>query len=216
MKYEPVAVEKISIEESLDYMGTPVLHYRIDYPRFSHPEYQRQLDGINAWYREKAEELRRKYETEMYRDASELYDRSRADDFPFHMYDALFTYEITYNQDGVISLYHDEYIYSGGAHGTAVRQSETWNIKDGCRIYLYQFAGDPSAFRAEILGAIREQIALQSETGENMYFENYPELISEHFNPESFYLTPEGLVIYYQQYDIAPYASGIPEFVIYL
>jgi len=216
MKNEPVAVENISVEKTLNYMDAPVLHYRIDYPQFRHPEYQKQLDGINAWYREMAEDLQGKYETELYRNASELYEDSRTGDFPFHMHDAIFTYVITYNQNGVISLYHDEYIYSGGAHGITVRQSETWNIKDGCRIYLYQFSGDPSAFRAEILGAIREQIALQTETGEGMYFENYPELISEHFNPESFYLTPEGLTLYYQQYDIAPYAAGMPEFRIRL
>ncbi len=132
------------------------------------------------------------------------------------MYDAVSTYEITYNRDGMLSLYHDDYVFSGGAHGGTVRGSETWDIKDGCRIYLYQFAGDPSAFRSEILGSIQGQIALQAEKGDSMYFEDYPQLISEHFNPENFYLTPDGLVIYYQQYEIAPYAAGIPEFTIAL
>lgn len=216
MRIEPVAVEKISIENSMNYKDTPVLHYKIDYPRFSHPDYGKQLDRINAWYRKEAEELQEEYETELYLEASETYDNSMANDFPFHMYDAVSAYEISYNQDGVLSLYYDDYVFSGGAHGSTDRHSETWNIKDGNRIYLHQYAADPASLRAEILGEIRRQIAMQAEKGESMYFEDYPQLISEHFDPESFYLTPDGLVIYYQQYEIAPYASGIPEFTITL
>ncbi|HWQ79109.1 MAG TPA: DUF3298 and DUF4163 domain-containing protein [Anaerovoracaceae bacterium] len=216
MNNGPVTVEKIVIEDEMNYRDTPVLHYKIEYPQFHDPDYQNALDSINRWYRQRALDLQREYETGLYREAAELYDDSIANNFPFHMYDAATVYEITYNQDGLLSLYTDDYVYSGGAHGGTVRHSETWNIKNACRIYLYQYTGDPAAFRAEILKEIGDQIALQIQQGENMYFEDYPQLISEHFNPESFYLTPDGLVIYYQQYDIAPYASGMPEFIITL
>jgi hypothetical protein len=47
-----------------------------------------------------------------------------------------------------------------------------------------------------------------------MYFDNYEQLVSTNFKANNFYLSREGLVIYYQQYDIAPYAAGIPTFVI--
>ncbi len=44
------------------------------------------------------------------------------------------------------------------------------------------------------------------------YFDNYPPLVAGTFNKNSFYCTDEGIVVYFQQYDIAPYSSGIPEF----
>ena len=47
-----------------------------------------------------------------------------------------------------------------------------------------------------------------------MYFDDYQDLIKKNFNPQSFYLTPNGLVIYYQQYEVGPYAAGIIEFTI--
>jgi len=47
-----------------------------------------------------------------------------------------------------------------------------------------------------------------------IYFEDYRNLIVQHFNPASYYLSNDGLVIYYQQYEIAPYATGIVEFTI--
>ena len=43
---------------------------------------------------------------------------------------------------------------------------------------------------------------------------NYEKNVEQYFNPEHFYLKPAGLVVYFQQYEIAPYSSGIPEFTI--
>lgn len=214
MNNKPVTVNKVIIENTMSFEDTPVLHYRIEYPQFQDPVHQDALIPINEWYRRLAEELERKYETEVYQDAIVQYEYSVANQFPFHMYDALQIYEITYNQDDILSLFYDQYIYTGGAHGNTERRSQTWNVRKGCEITLQHYFDDPSSFETEILTGIREEIARQIERGENMYFEDYPQLILEKFNPESFYLTPYGIVIYYQQYDIAPYASGIPVFVI--
>lgn len=216
MKSEPVTVNKIIMESTMVYQDTPVLHYRIEYPLFHHSLYQDQLDPINAWYRRQAEELQRKYETELYQEAADQYEYTVENQFPFHMYDALMIFEVTYNQNNILSLFYDQYVYSGGAHGNTVRQSQTWNVRGGCQITLRNYGDDPVGLEAEILDRVREEIALQIARGENMYFEDYSKLISDTFNPESFYLTPQGMVIYFQQYDIAPYASGIPVFVIQL
>lgn len=214
MNGEPVTVNKIIIESNMNYQNTPVLHYKIEYPHFQHSLYQNEMNKINEWYRSNAKDLQRKYETELYQQAIEQYEYSQENQFPFHMYEAVSVYEVTYNEKDLLSLYLEDYVYSGGAHGGTVKRSDTWDIKNGSRVLLYQFAKDPTAFQRQILNKIREQIAYQIEKGEGMYFDDYPELIIKYFNPESYYLTPNGLVIYYQQYDIAPYASGMPEFII--
>ena len=61
-----------------------------------------------------------------------------------------------------------------------------------------------------ILKEINNQIA---ENKEN-YFQDSCNLVLETFNPKNFYLAQNGIVIYFQQYDIAPYSSGIPTFLI--
>ena len=43
-------------------------------------------------------------------------------------------------------------------------------------------------------------------------FEDYPYLLRNNFNQSQFFLRPGQIVIYYQQYEIAPYATGVPEF----
>jgi hypothetical protein len=58
------------------------------------------------------------------------------------------------------------------------------------------------------------QIDSQIKKNPDIYFENYKELIAKTFDRNHFYCTPDGIVIYYQQYDIAPYSSGIREFLI--
>lgn len=214
MNSEPATVNKVTIESTMNYKGIPVLHYRIDYPQFHHTEYEGALKEINKRYREWALNLQRKYETINYMEAINQYEYNVANQFPFHMHEAISAYEITYNQNAVISMYYDHYIFSGGAHGSTLRVSRTWNLKNGCPIKLFQNSGDPASDKAQILNSIREQIVVQMRNGENQYFDDYLQLIFEHFDPSSFYLTPEGIVIYYQQYDIAPYSSGIPEFLI--
>ena len=47
-----------------------------------------------------------------------------------------------------------------------------------------------------------------------MYFDDYFHLVRENFKPNNFYLVDEGIVIYYDLYDIAPYAAGIRTFLI--
>ena len=52
-----------------------------------------------------------------------------------------------------------------------------------------------------------------SENLENFFADPYP-LVVEYFNPESYYIDNGKVVIYFQQYDIAPYSSGIRVFEI--
>jgi hypothetical protein len=120
------------------------------------------------------------------------------------------TFNVTYTNSGLISLYFDKYEYTGGAHGTTERDSQTYNLLKYSLVRLNQVITCPPDFKNYILGEVRRQI----EQDKSVYFENYAELTAETFNPNNFYLTPQGVVVYYQQYDIAPYTSGIREFLI--
>ena len=215
MECKPVKVEKVTIENTLNYKGISVLHYKIEYPKFSDPENQKSLECINDWYKKQAENQRKEFKGQYFKEATEQYEFSIKNQYPFHMYEALTVYEITYNQDCIISLYTDTYIFSGGAHGNTVRSSDTWNAACGCRYTLFGEGKDTESVKKSIMKQINEQIRGQMESGDNWYFDNYSELVAQTFNPDSFYLTPDGMVIYFQQYDIAPYSSGIPEFTVY-
>ncbi|MPN50228.1 hypothetical protein SDC9_197854 [bioreactor metagenome] len=129
---------------------------------------------------------------------------------PVRAYEARQVYQVTDLRACVLSLYFDRYLYTGGAHGSTVRTSQTWNLH-GCRLLcLGRLAEGLPHDPSYLLGQIEAQIQADPQP----YFDNYSELIGKTFHPDSFYSTPEGIVLYYQQYDIAPYASGIREFLI--
>jgi hypothetical protein len=75
---------------------------------------------------------------------------------------------------------------------------------------LAQLVRCPPNYKTYILNIVKEQI----EQDPSIYFEDYEKLISQTFNKNNFYCTPDGIIVYYQQYDIAPYSSGIREFLI--
>jgi hypothetical protein len=56
------------------------------------------------------------------------------------------------------------------------------------------------------------QKAEEQQAQEKIYFDGYQTLITKYFNPASFYLIPDGVSFYYQQYEIGPYAIGMPTF----
>ncbi|MCE5235347.1 MAG: DUF3298 and DUF4163 domain-containing protein [Clostridiaceae bacterium] len=202
------------IERSFAYDGTPMLALSIRYPTVTlprNPSAQKSIDGqiqaqVNAFYHYAADDL--------YRQAVAAYKDAQENGFPFHRYDAILQYTITYNQRCHLSLYRDQYEYTGGAHGNTVRASDTWSLETGRNLPLYSFFPAGRDYRAFLISQIIKQADVRMQQEPGIFFENYRALIVQYFNGEHYYLTPAGLVIYYQQYEIAPYVTGIVPFTI--
>ena len=165
---------------------------------------------FNIYNEQIAKQIQRKAENELYKEAVELYKYNKKNNYPIMVYEIYRTFEITLNTNNTISLYADEYVFTGGAHGTTTRTPQTWNMTNGRLINLYElYRGNPY-FILDILKEISKQINQNKE----IYFEEACCMAIDNFNPQNFYLTTNGIVIYYQQYDIAPYSSGIRTFEI--
>lgn len=216
MNYEPVTVNQTTIGKLLNHKETLLLKYQIKYPQFtSDSEYQqRPLNYINYAIRNIVIALIRKYNEEFYEDALTQYYEAMVNNYPFNNFEAQVDYQITYNDNCIISLYFDRYEYTGGAHGMTIRTSFTWDTRTGRLIELPPYFSDLTGYKEWIVAFVCDQVEKERSEGENIYFDDYCSLAEKNFNPRSYYLSPEGIVIYYQQYDIAPYASGIREFTI--
>jgi len=210
-----VQIKNIILQNDLYYKRNLLLSYKIEYPQLFSDKFQKNLNKINEFYKTKALELERECYEISFKIAIEQYEYSIRNDFPIRKFEIILNYEITFNQDCVVSLYFDKYQYMGGAHGSTIRVSDTWNIQSGNRIMLYNMFTPTVKYIEYILLRINRQIEIQLNTDENfMYFDNYDRKVFMSFDINNFYLTKYGVVIYFQQYDIAPYASGIPEFMI--
>lgn len=155
-------------------------------------------------------QLEERCKDQLYKEAIETYKYNKENGYPVMVYEVYRTFEVTFNNYNIISLYIDEYIFSGGAHGNTIRTSQTWDLLRGCMLTLDNFFPNNPYFLIDILKDINAQIASNPE----IYFENTCNLVLETFNPKSFYLIPNGIVVYFGQYDIAPYSSGIRIFEI--
>jgi hypothetical protein len=51
--------------------------------------------------------------------------------FPVRAFEVLQTFTATYSKACIISLYLDNFQYTGGAHGLTVRTSQSWNLRTG-------------------------------------------------------------------------------------
>lgn len=196
------------LEKELFYDNTLILKYHIEYPTISSSSMNPCIFKFNMYNKNIAFSLRKKAENELYEEAIELYKYNKENNFPVMQYEVYRNYEITLNTNNFISLYSDEYIFTGGAHGTTVRTSQTWNLMQCNIIELNSLFPKNPYFMIDILKQINAQIAKEPE----IYFDNTCNLVLETFNPNSFYITPNEIVIYFQQYDIAPYSSGIRTF----
>lgn len=210
MGLQSVHVEKCVLADTLTFNGVTLLTYKIEYPAFRSFRYQACMPKINRYYRKRAVYFQRYCKRVLFPMAVKQYKSDLANGFPVREYEAMQVFHITYQKNCIVSLYLDQYQFTGGAHGSTTRFSETWNM-DICRqLSLNRLVFCPPDRKTFILSEVEAQIKLEPE----LYFEDYSTLIRENFRENQFYATPEGLIVYYQQYDIAPYASGIREFLI--
>lgn len=197
-------INKKILKKELFYNEELVLKYYIEYPSIC----SNKASKFNNYNERLAFELKEKAENELFNQAVELYKYNKENGYPIMVYEVYRNFEITYNCNNIVSLYIDEYIFLGGAHGNTIRTSQTWNLNCGCMIPLENFYPNNPYFILNILKEINKQISCNPE----IYFDNTCNLVLNTFNPNSFYFTKNGVTVYFQQYDIAPYSSGIRTF----
>lgn len=205
-------IEKRELKDELKYEGTVVLTYKIEYPEIVSSDYTYGQNIFNKYNKDKALAYENYVRTQLYRNAIELYKYNNENDYPIMVYEIVTDFTVTYNEDVILSLYFDAYEFSGGAHGNTIRSSQTWDLLSAVILPLYYFYPNNPYFILEILRNIVEQIRTEMQEGVNQYFDDYCGLVLESFNPENYYLTKDSIAIFFQQYDIAPYSSGIPVF----
>lgn len=203
-----------TVEKELYYQGEVIVRYKIEYPEIITSYYNEGIQIFNHENRKSALELKEYAEGELYEQAKQTYEFNKKNGYPIMVYELVRECNITYNQNQLVSLYCDEYIFEGGAHGNTLRKSQNWDLKIAQEIPLQAFSKGNPYYLIDILKQINKQIAEQIENGVGSYLPQYCQLVLETFNLENYYLTPNGIVVFFQQYDIAPYSSGILTFLV--
>ncbi|MCC6802071.1 MAG: DUF3298 and DUF4163 domain-containing protein [Anaerolineae bacterium] len=123
------------------------------------------------------------------------------------------TYETSQYSDTILTLIFTTYQYSGGAHGSTIIQTYTFDLANQNVIHLddlFTNTGDALALIAplvtddltEKLGDMLDAGWLAQGSGTDP--QNY----------QTFSLTPDSIIFYFQQYQVAAYAAGIQQVTI--
>ncbi len=142
--------------------------------------------------------------------AEKFFKTSKQEDFRFRQYQAMVTNDLKSKGD-ILSLVFKYYQYTGGAHGLTSVVSYNLDTDTGKDISLKEFLTRTNLN----IDQVKEIIVTEIGENPNNYFPDAIETIRNK-NNFSYYVKDNSLFIYFQSYDIAPYAAGNPQFEIKL
>ena len=183
---------------------TPIIRAGIEYPQVS-KKGRSFADKMNKRfveiYEAFDEQVRSSRDSiaDYYEETKESEEEEEEDGyFPFENY---LGYYVTRNTGGIFSITFTESFYTGGAHPYGDRISITYDTKTGQELKLS--------------GVLKKS---QEETNQfviDKFNEKYSDYelwdLEEEAPDVSFCISDDYLVIYFQQYQIGPYAMGFPE-----
>ena len=112
-------------------------------------------------------------------------------------------FSVKKNSDNMLSILITYYQHSGGAHGFYEHKSYNIYTEDGKNLNLNDLFKENSDYKNVINEIIREKI---KDSKEGIY--NFKSIKDN----QKFYIEDDKIVIYFDLYEIAPFAAGIPEF----
>jgi len=118
-------------------------------------------------------------------------------------------YEVFSPNTQVVSFKFDGYQFTGGAHGIGVLKTMIFDLETGCEYILSDIFRGESAYLQKLSRLSREQLKKEEKLGD-LYdeFMVNPGTAPEVENFKNFVLTKEGIIIFFEDYQVAPYAAG--------
>lgn len=146
--------------------------------------------------------------------AKEAYRNALASSTPLPCFHAELTYQITYHQGGLWSLYTQSQETTLSDRPFLARHGDTWDLATGFPLPMQAFFPPHSRWKKRIIDCISHQIELQERSGNAVYYPNWRKDLRQHFNSRNYFLTEGGLSVFFPMYAIAPSVERIPTFLI--
>lgn len=142
-------------------------------------------------------------------DGKASYEDSQNGKFHFFPFNANVTYEVGRNNKNLLSIPVVYYEYTGGAHGLTKMVGYNFNPATGSIVNLSDLFNSNN-----YLSLIKDTILKDIKSNSDIYFNDSIDHINSLKAFTNFYITETDLIVFFNQYEIAPYSSGIREFKI--
>jgi hypothetical protein len=118
--------------------------------------------------------------------------------------------KVTYNRNGILSLsVFQTFTAEGMPNESYIQTSRTFRLEDGAQLALADLFAPHTDWAARIDSAMRNRVA-----ADNIHLLREYEGIAAPGDKSGFYLTDDGIALYYQIYDYTSYMDGFLEVTI--
>lgn len=156
-----------------------------------------------------------RWETALFPRACQALTDARANGEAFLPWKAELDYTVTLWQPPLLSLHLDAVEPGPTARKRQICMGETWDCGSGYpRTLRSLFPAKAHHWRKDLLDKMREQAARQLASGESLLDPDCPQVMERVFDPDRFYLTGDGIAVFYPLCVLGAYAEGIPVFTI--
>lgn len=196
-------------ERTLCWEGEPVLVCTLTAPAL--PEGGRGMGRITRWCRRLERTWITRWERALYPRACAALRTARAASRPFRPWTASLEGGVTLETEERLSLIYDAAEQLDGPHRVFLRTGMTWELPSGCPLPLSALFPPGFPWRGRALEEAEKQLRARQEAGEARFWPDWERALRRSFDPERFYLTPEGAVLCFPLYALGPYMEGAPE-----
>lgn len=187
------------------------------YESYYEVEFSAQDPKLDAWVDSELDEIEQSYHFEssdLLKKAQEHYNDSKE---TFYTYSNYLNMGVARHDDRIMSMLAVNSVYSGGAHPITLQTSYNLDLKSKKCLKLEDIIVESAVDEMYqlVLSGLKEDFL---NLGGGVLYDDYMETIQklmEYGNLTPYwYLNYHGLVIYFNQYEIAPYAAGIIKVVV--
>ena len=187
-----------------DEKGNLLITMAFEYPVIENKDNNAFIAAVNEQYKQDAEAFVSDAEAEFKDTAEEMLSFMGKNYSPM-----VFTrsFEVGLNQNNLLSITELDYANTGGAHPNTLRTSRTFNLAENKELTLSEVLGKNAA---DTDSFVKEKFDAYVKETIGEYIDYYEEYSEEMLSAVNFRLTEDALVLYYNPYDILPYAAGVP------
>lgn len=206
---EPLAAERTWTVEEI-----PVLTASVSLPTPAEGASGAAARRIRRYYQLQSRAFLRYCQRWLLPEAEAEYRAALTASAPLPQLRAELSYQVTYNESGLWSLYTQSRERGADGRTLLTRRGDTWDLASGYPVPLAAFFPRRCGWKKALLAAAEAEIRRREAAGAARWNEDWRRSLRRRFNPENFYLTGDGLAFFYPMYALAPAASGIPVFTL--
>lgn len=210
--HQDLTVQVKQEDWELKLQGEPVLSCTLTWPELAGGG--RGTEAINRYYRHAVGAWRARWEREVFLHAClDLADR-RMQGRPFRVWKAQLATQITLHTEELLSLWQEGTECRGFERPLSLRRGDTWSLADGAPRTLASFFEKKRRWKKGVLEQVEQQVRHRLARGESLLDPDCLQRLRGEFDPQRFYLSEEGIQVFYPMYALGPGAEGIPVFSI--